>query len=141
MNGVEKKITINASQEKAFKVISDVEGYPGFLSDMEEVTVEKKSTKEIVASFTLQLITKIKYTLKIRLDKPNSISWTLVDGQMMKANTGSWKLKKISANKTEATYSIDIKLGALVPKSIVNTLVESNLPRMLKSFKKRIEKG
>jgi len=141
MSGAKESIIIDASREKVFDVISDFESYPEFLPEMKDVYVEEATAKEVVASFTLSLIKSIEYTLKIKLNKPTSVSWVLVEGEMMIRNTGSWKLKKLSAKKTEATYTIDVGFGLLVPSSVANMLVERSLPQMLENFRERIEEG
>jgi ribosome-associated toxin RatA of RatAB toxin-antitoxin module len=62
----------------------------------------------------------------------------LVEGELMRENRGSWLLEP-EGKQTRATYSIEMTLGPLVPKAIVNALVDSSLPKMLESFKKRAE--
>ena len=62
-----------------------------------------------------------------------------VKGEMMKDNKGSWVLEEVSASQTKATYTLEMALGPLVPKAIVNTLAESQLPKMLEAFKARAE--
>jgi len=139
MSEVKRTVTFNAPIEEVFKVITDFETYPEFLEETKDVIIDKKTKKEVIASFTLQLMAKIQYTLKLALLKPTSVKWELVKGQMMKHNSGSWKLKKLSPKKTQATYTIDVGFGPLVPKSISNVLIDNNLPTMLESFKERIE--
>jgi len=56
----------------------------------------------------------------------------------MRENRGSWDLQP-QGTQTLATYSIEMTFGPLVPKAIVNALVETSLPKMLESFKKRVE--
>jgi len=141
MSGAKKSIVINAPREKVFETITDFESYPEFLPEMKDVVVENESPKEIIASFTLNLVKEINYRLVLKLAKPSSVSWKLVDGDIMTENTGSWKLKKLSAKKTEATYSIEVGFGAFVPGFISNMLVSSSLPTMLNNFKKRIEES
>jgi ribosome-associated toxin RatA of RatAB toxin-antitoxin module len=141
MSGATRSITINASREKVFEVISDFEDYPEFLPEMKNVGIDKKTAKEVVAFFTLNMMKEINYTLKLKLTKPSSISWTLVEGDVMSKNSGSWKLKKVSPRKTDATYTIDVQFGSFVPGFISNMLVESSLPKMMGHFKKRIENG
>ena len=36
-----------------------------------------------------------------------------------------------------ATYTIEVGVGPLVPRAIVNALVDQSLPKMLEAFKKR----
>jgi len=139
MSEVKKSIEINSPIEKVFKVISDFKKYPKFLPETKDVIIERSTKKKVIASFSLQLFSKINYTLDITLTEPTRISWKMTKGQMMKKNSGSWAFKKISPRKTKATYSIDIEFGALVPKSISDMLVENSLPKMLNNFKKRVE--
>lgn len=141
MNGLTESIVINASQEKVFKVISDFESYPEFLPEIEEVQIEKKTAKQVIAKFTLNLMKRISYRMKMKINKPDGISWELIDGDILTQNNGSWKLKKISTRKTEAIYSIDVKFGSFVPSFISNMLINNTLPQMLENFKDRIENG
>lgn len=141
MTSVSRSIIINSPREKVFDVITDFGSYPQFLSDMKKVVVEKSSSKEIVASFELQIVTTLKYRLKLKLTRPSTVTWKMIEGQLMKKNDGGWKLKALSPKRTEATYTIDVEMGAFIPKSITNNLIGNNLPAMLESFKKRIEKG
>lgn len=141
MTKVSRSITINASPEKAFEVITDFENYPQFLPEVKDVVIGNESAKGAVVSFTMHMVKSVKLTLKFKLSKPTTVSWELVQGDMMRSNSGSWKLTKLSGNKTKATYSVDVEFGLLVPNSLGTALIENNLPGMLKNFKKRIEKG
>jgi hypothetical protein len=57
----------------------------------------------------------------------------------MKDNKGGWVLEDLGNGTTKATYTVDVTLGALVPKTIVNALVDTSLPKLLENFKKRAE--
>ena len=58
----------------------------------------------------------------------------------MKSNEGSWKLEKISDDKTKAIYTVEVGFGWLVPKQIAEQLTKVNLPQTLAAFKERAEK-
>jgi coenzyme Q-binding protein COQ10 len=85
------------------------------------------------------VIKTIKYALRVKEEKPKKISWTFISGDFMKDNKGSWVLEDLGGGKTKATYSIEMAFGMLVPKTVVNTLAESQLPSMMEAFKKRAE--
>lgn len=139
MTVVKTSIVIDAPREKVFDVIADFEKYPKFMKEMKKVLIDDKTGNTQTVTFDLELVKRIQYTLKCKLNRPTSISWTLVRGEMMRSNVGGWKLKKISEKKTEANYTIDITFGLFVPNAIGKALVESGLPDMMQSFKKKIE--
>jgi ribosome-associated toxin RatA of RatAB toxin-antitoxin module len=132
-------IEIEAPIKTVFEVISDFEAYPDFLPETKEVVIDKKSGKNLRVTFSINLIKKIRYTLDIKLSPPSGLSWELVEGDLMKSNTGKWKLKEGKKGLTEAHYEIDMDLGAMVPKAISNKLIGTNLPTMMKQFKERAE--
>lgn len=139
MSHATASIEIEAPVKQVFEVISDFEAYPEFLPETRRVVVEKKSGKSARVTFTINLIKKITYTLDIKLNPPSGLSWSLVEGDLMKANNGHWKLQEVKKGVTKAVYEIDMDLGAMVPKAISNKLIGTNLPTMMKQFKERVE--
>lgn len=139
MAKVSESIDIEASPETCFRVITDYEKYPSFLKETKGVVVRKKSGQTAEVTYSIEVIKKISYTLKMVGKPPTTIAWSLLEGDMMKKNSGEWNLKGSGNGKTRATYTIDVEFGIFVPGMISKMLVGSNLPSMLKSFKKRIE--
>jgi ribosome-associated toxin RatA of RatAB toxin-antitoxin module len=134
-----RSIVIAATPEKCFGVITDYEKYPEFLPEVKKVTVDfgKGNVKEV--TYTVDIKAKvITYTLRHNAKPPGELSWTLVRGEMMKGNDGAWTLAAVPEG-TQATYTIDLKLGALVPSMVERLLAEQSLPGLLQNFKKRIE--
>ena len=78
-------------------------------------------------------------TVHMKEAGPKKVSWSFIDGEFMKDNKGGWVLEDAGEGKTKATYSIAVEVGMLVPKTIVNALVDTQLPKLLENFKKRIE--
>lgn len=132
-------IIINSPLERVFGVVSDFESYPEFLPEVKEAVIESATAAKVTVSFVMHYIANVELTMEFKLKKPATIKWSLLKGQMMSYNNGSWELKKISPKKTEAKYSIDVGFGILVPRTIANALIENNLPGMMKNFKRRIE--
>src|SRR5207248_55440 len=75
--------------------------------------------------YVAEIVKTIKYTVRLKEEKPSRVSWTFVEGEFMKDNKGSWDLEDLGNGTTKATYSIEVTLGALVPKTIVNALVDT----------------
>jgi len=139
MPGATRSIVITAPMDKLFAVIADYQSYPQFLPEVKSIRISKRLGSEVDVHYEIEVLKKIRYTLRLKEEPPNLISWTFVQGELMRDNRGRWLLEPAGEGKTKATYSIDMKLGPLVPKSIVNVLVDSSLPKMLEAFKKRAE--
>jgi ribosome-associated toxin RatA of RatAB toxin-antitoxin module len=134
-----QSIVINAPVEKVFSVVSDYERYPEFLSEVKRVSTSDRSGNRVKVHYEVDVIKRIKYTLELSEEPPRRVSWSFVEGEVMRDNRGAWLLESVGDHQTKATYSIEMALGPLVPKAIVKALVESSLPKMLEAFKKRAE--
>jgi coenzyme Q-binding protein COQ10 len=137
-----RSVIVNVPPEKLFDVIVDYEKYPEFLPEVKKVKVNagQGSIKEV--TYTVDIKAKvITYTLRHTAEPPSKLSWTMIKGEMMKGNDGTWALKPgTQPGTTEATYTIDLKLSSLVPGFIEKALAEQSLPGLLANFKGRAEK-
>jgi coenzyme Q-binding protein COQ10 len=137
-----RTVEVEVSPEKFFDVITDFEAYPRFLAHLGMVSakVERDDGDVRVVDHAVKKLGKtVSYTLRYRLEKPKRLAWTLVKGQMMSENTGSWTLQEAGEGRTRAVYSIEAKFGMLVPKSLVKVMISRELPDMLAAFKKEAE--
>ncbi|MDX2009081.1 MAG: SRPBCC family protein [Myxococcaceae bacterium] len=139
MPGASRSIVFNASPEKCFEVISDYERYPEFLPEVRKIRTSNRKGNEVDVQYEAEVVKVIKYTVHMREEKPSRVSWTFIDGEFMKDNRGGWVLEDGGNGTTKATYNIEVTVGPLVPKTILNALVDSQLPKLLENFKKRIE--
>jgi coenzyme Q-binding protein COQ10 len=139
MAGATRSIVINAPVEKVFDVITQYEKYGEFLSEVKEVRTSGRQGNEVNVHYKIDVVKTIKYTIRAKEERPTRMSWTFVEGEFMKDNKGHWLLEPAGEGKTKATYTVEMALGALVPKSVVNALVETSLPKMLEAFKRRAE--
>jgi ribosome-associated toxin RatA of RatAB toxin-antitoxin module len=139
MPGATRTIIFNAPMEKCFSVISDYERYPEFLPEVRKIRTANRRNNEVDVHYEAEIVKVIKYAVHLKEEKPNKVSWTFIDGEFMKDNKGGWVLEAAGEGKTKATYTIEVEVGMLVPKSVINVLVDSQLPKLLENFKKRIE--
>jgi coenzyme Q-binding protein COQ10 len=139
MASATRSIVINASAERVFDVIADYEHYPQFLPEVKSIRTSARQGNQVDIHYEVDVMKRIKYTLRMTEDRPRGLKWTFVEGEVMKDNTGGWILEAQPDGKTKATYTVDVALGMLVPKALVTAMVESSLPKMLEAFKKRIE--
>ncbi|MDP8255085.1 MAG: SRPBCC family protein [Candidatus Alcyoniella australis] len=137
----EMSIEIDVPPKKVYEVISDFAAYPDFLSDVASTSIISQDKDEWEVEFGVKIIKQISYTLRLWGTPGKSLDWKLVKG-FMKKNDGGWALESLDKGKrTKATYFVDVEFGLMVPKKIVNTVMQANFPTMLKAFKKRCEEG
>ena len=139
MAGAQRTITINAPVEKCWAVISDYERYPEFLPEVKKIKTANRRGNEVDVQYEAEVVKIIKYTVHMREEAPSKVSWSFIDGEFMKDNKGGWVLEDGGNGTTKATYTIAVEVGMLVPETIVNALVDTQLPKLLENFKKRIE--
>lgn len=138
MATAEQTIDIAVPPAAFFAVVSDVARYPEFIPQMEHVRVLQTDGDTVDAEFTLHLITRIRYSLRLVADAPTSLSWTTLGGDL-RANTGSWTLEALPDGTTRAHYKVAVEVGMFVPGAIVTRLVGRDLPETLRAFKARAE--
>lgn len=139
MPGAQRTVTFNAPIEKCWAVISDYERYPEFLPEVKKIRTMNRRGNEVDVQYEAEVVKVIKYTVHMKEEGPKKVSWSFIDGEFMKNNQGGWVLEDLGNGTTRGTYNIEIEVGMLVPKSILNGLVDSQLPKLLENFKKRIE--
>ncbi len=138
MPNAQEHILIDAPIERVFSVITDYPRYPEFLPEMKEVQVLSRHDGVVVVRFELELLMRVSYTLRLIEDAPSSVRWSLEEAKMLAENDGGWRLE-VEDGKTRATYSLEIKLRGLIPKSVSTRLLGTTLPQTLQRFKARAE--
>jgi ribosome-associated toxin RatA of RatAB toxin-antitoxin module len=119
-------------------VIVDYEKYPEFLPEMERAEVVARDGDAVDVEFSLHLIKRLTYTLRLVGEPKVAVSWSLVDGMFQK-NDGGWVLEALADGRTRATYRVDVAVGVFVPGAITKRLIGSTLPTTLAAFKARAE--
>ena len=139
MAATTQTIEIDVPRGAFFDVIRDYERYPEFLDDMESVRVVRREGRVSDVEFTLNVIKRVTYTLRLTENEgADGLRWELVEG-MFKSNSGGWALTELPDGRTHASYDVDVSVGIFVPGAIVSRLVGKTLPATLKAFKRRAE--
>ena len=139
MPGATRSVIIDAPADRVFDIIVDYDRYAEFLPEVKEARSADRRGNEGDVHYGIDLVKRIHYTLHMVEERPRSVRWSFVRGELMRDNKGSWTLEPTPDGKTRATYTIEVGVGPLVPRSIVNALVDQSLPKMLEAFKKRAE--
>lgn len=139
MPGATRSIVVNAPIEKVFDAVTDYDHYGEFIPEVSQISTSNRKGNEIDVHYQIEMIKKIRYSIRMKEERPKKVSWTFIEGEVMRDNRGSWVLEPAGEGKTQVTYNVELALGPLVPKSIVNKLAEQSLPKMLDGFKKHVE--
>lgn len=142
MPAAKRTIIFNATPEQAYAVIADFASYPQFLNvvNFEHAEIQSQEGNTTTVRFTLNLIKRVQYTLRLTGTPCTALSWTLVESGIMRSNVGGWKLRDLGDGRTEATYSVEVVPSTrLIPRRVIDMLTEQSLPATLEAFKKRIE--
>lgn len=128
----------NCTAEEFFKIVTDYEKYPEFLTEVKSVKIYKNvgNTKEM--EYHVSLIKTFKYKLKVTEVPNKSVKFEFIGGEVFKTMSGSWSLSE-QQGKCAVEYNVEAGFGLLVPESLAKPLVSANLPMMMANFKKRIK--
>ena len=139
MASAQEEITISASTETVYDVITGYERYGEFLPEIVGAEVLSKEDGLCVVRFELEIVMRLSYTLELREEHNKTVKWTLREAKMMSSNDGLWTLRDNGDGTTHATYSVDVRLPGLIPKSVSDRLTGITLPETLRRFKDRCE--
>lgn len=135
----EKTATFEAPIEKVYQAITSYQDYPNFVEGVSDVNIIESSDEGALVEYSINMIKKLRYILKMTHQKPTKVEWKLDSGDLFKVNQGSWELKDNGDGTTEVKYRVEVDIKGFIPMAgkIVNTLTEGQLPKMLKSYENK----
>ena len=128
----------SCSTDDFYKIVTDYEKYPQFLPEISHCQIIKEENSKKLVEYDVQLIKSFTYKLWMKEDAASyRIDWEFAGGSIFKLNQGYWKLEDLS-DRCCVTFHIDCQFKVFIPRSITNTLLQINLPNMMKSYHKRV---
>jgi hypothetical protein len=140
-----QSITMAADPAKIMEVIADFESYPKWTGAVKTVKItvpgdEGGRAKQVLFSMDAGLL-KDTYELAYKWPEDGmSVSWTLVSGQLQKAQQGSYVLKQ-TPKGTEVTYTLAVDLSVPMIGVLRRKAEKVILDTALKELRKRVEAG
>ncbi|MBC2933481.1 SRPBCC family protein [Nocardioides sp. zg-1228] len=135
-------IVVDAPPAEVMAVIADFEAYPEWAKGVQkaEVTVPGTGDRAEQVYFALDVSPiKDEYTLAYDWDGDREVTWTLVEGNMLKALDGAYTLVDRGDGGTEVTYrlalDVSIPLIGMLKRKGEKILIDA----ALKGLKKRVE--
>lgn len=128
---------VNVGLEPFFKAITSYESYPKIVDGFKKISVARKGPGEARITYHFGVLLKtVSYTLDVKEDAANnSMSWTLVDSDVFSKNEGKWTLTQ-QDGKTKVKYELEAEFKIAVPEMILNKLLKSTMPMMIRNFEK-----
>ena len=135
-------IVIDAAPADIMAVIGDFAAYPEWAKGVTkaDVTVDGADGWAEQVFFALDVSPiKDEYTLAYEWDGDREVTWTLVEGKMLRALDGAYELREQSDGSTEVTYrlalDVSIPLIGMLKRKGEKILIDT----ALKGLKKRVE--
>ena len=138
----ESSIVIAADPSRVMAVIADIASYPEWSNGVKsvEILTEYEDGRPADARFVVDA-GAIKDTYQLEYDwvDDSSVSWTLVEGQMMKALDGSYELSGNPDGTTTVVYRLAVDVGipmiGLIKRKAEKVIVDT----ALRGLKERVE--
>ena len=135
-------IVIDAAPDAIMDVIADFEAYPQWAKGVTraETVAEGAGGRADQVFFALDVSPiKDEYTLAYDWDGDRQVTWTLVEGKMLRALDGAYELRDLGNGSTEVTYrlalDVSIPLIGMLKRKGEKILIDT----ALKGLKKRVE--
>ncbi len=135
---VEEKVIIRADVESFFRVVTDIETYPEFLTSIRSVDLLRKNDREIWAGIDSHLVLDWHYLQVLRPEHPGRIAWEMVEGPFREAY-GEWIVEEVHPDRLETIYVAHIEFGRFIPRKLLELGMHAALPELLRQYAKRVE--
>lgn len=143
-------IVVDAPAAEVMAVIADFAAYPQWAKGVRTADVvasydgadpsARGRARQVFFALDVSPI-KDEYTLAYEWDGDDTVTWTLVEGKMLKALDGAYVLRDLGNGSTEVTYrlalDVSIPLIGMLKRKGEKILIDT----ALKGLKKRVESG
>jgi ribosome-associated toxin RatA of RatAB toxin-antitoxin module len=135
-------IVIDAAPADVMAVIADFPAYPtwakGVITADVVATGDDGTVEQVFFALDVSPI-KDEYTLAYEWDGDRAVTWSLVEGKMLRALDGAYLLRALDNGSTEVTYrlalDVSIPLIGMLKRKGEKILIDT----ALKGLKKRVE--
>jgi ribosome-associated toxin RatA of RatAB toxin-antitoxin module len=135
-------ILISAEPAAVMAVISDFEAYPTWAQGVKraEPVEDGGDGRPEQVYFELDASPiKDAYTLRYDWRGDSSVTWTLVEGRMLKAMDGAYELDDQGGGSTEVTYRLAVDISIPMIGMLRRKAEKVIIDTALKGLKKRVE--
>jgi ribosome-associated toxin RatA of RatAB toxin-antitoxin module len=136
-------MTVPASPERCFAVVSDIERYPEWAADIKEVIVNDRDDQGRpvlvtfrVAAFGRSTILTLSYDYS---EAPRILSWKSTKGDITSRWDGSYVFDAGENGGTDVTYHLEAELRVPIPSFIKMRATSRIMSTAMRELKARVE--
>jgi ribosome-associated toxin RatA of RatAB toxin-antitoxin module len=135
-------IVVDADPAAVMDVIADFPAYPSWAKGVTTAEVREENpdgrAREVYFELDVSPI-KDQYTLAYEWDGNRQVTWTLVQGKMLKALDGAYVLRDLGDGSTEVTYRLALDVSIPLIGMLKSKGEKILIDTALKGLKKRAE--
>ena len=133
-------IVIDAAPAAVMGVIADFDAYPSWAQGVKKAEPVDAGKRPEQVYFELDASPiKDAYTLAYDWDGDDGVSWSLVEGKMLKAMDGAYLLEDRGDGSTEVTYRLAVDISIPMIGMLKRKAEKVIIDTALKGLKKRVE--
>lgn len=136
-------VIVDASLADVAAKLSDVAGYPQWLSSIKKVEVTESDGQGRATKVNASVdagVMKDRATLDYDWSgAPEVISFSLDEADLMTAMDGKYILKAIDNDTTEVTYQLGVELSMPVPRMMISKTEKATIDSALNELKSHFE--
>jgi hypothetical protein len=135
-------IVIDADKSAVMAVIADFDSYPLWAQGVKKAEPTEAGPDGRPAQVYFELDAspiKDAYTLAYEWHGDSSVTWTLVEGRMLRGMDGAYVLEERGADGTEVTYRLAVEISIPMIGMLRRKAEKVIIDTALKGLKKRVE--
>jgi hypothetical protein len=139
-----QSIDIEADPATIMAVIADFENYPTWAGSVKKAEVLETGSDGRAKRVAFNLVAgpvRDQYELSYVWSGDHLVEWSLVKGQMMRAQEGRYALESTAAGTTHVTYWLSVDLLIPMLGQLKRKAERIVMDQALKELKKRVEAG
>lgn len=145
-SSTQSSITVAASPSEVLDVIADFEAYPDWTEEVKSVEVLTEDgdgwadrVRFHLESGPIKDTYALDYEWDVVEDGTGVVSWTLVEGDVLKAMDGSYTLVDAGDGSTTITYALTVDVKIPMLGAVKRTAEKKIISAALDGLKQRVE--
>jgi len=135
---IKRTIEVEASAERLFEVVFDIERYPSFLTWCESSEILSIKDSLVTASLTINILGfKSTITTLNKSYRPTKIEMSLQEGPF-KSFKGTWLFEELALEKTKVSYTMEYQIANPITDLMVKQKLASFINQFVGEFVKKL---